>query len=264
MSATWLMFTTLGAWRVAGGAREPAPARTEEDNVRSPITRRGTIIAAVVAIMAVPAVAVANHFTDVDPADVHAPGINYMEETGITAGCTATRYCPGDNLTRAQMGTFMHRASGHAPGIDPSVNAAELDGEGPSAYTTTLHVADTAGGTLAGATDTATAQVVASVDGVPAGTYVITGQVHAQGGTSARLVCQSVVDGTQVQRAIGRVGSGAGQSSQLALPVTASAVVPTGPADVDVRCHAEDLGGAAPSISAARTSVLVMRVGDAP
>lgn len=232
--------------------------------MRSFTARRGIIAAATVALLAIPAVAVANHFTDVDPGDVHAPGINYLEGTGITAGCTATQYCPGDGLTRAQMGTFLHRASGNAPGIDPSVNAAELDGAGPSAYATTVYDAATSGGPLTAATDPASAEVVASVTGVPAGTYVITGQVHAQGGTAARLVCQSVVDGTQVQRAIGRVGTDAGHASQLALPVTATAVVPAGPVNVDVRCHAENVAGSAPSISAARTSVLVMRVGDAP
>lgn len=98
--------------------------------MRSITRRRGIVITAAVAVMAIPAVAFANHFTDVDPGDVHAPGIDYLEATGITTGCTATRFCPTDDLTRAQMGTFLHRSSGNAPGIAPSVNAAQLEGVG--------------------------------------------------------------------------------------------------------------------------------------
>lgn len=93
--------------------------------------RRGVVIAAVVGLMAIPAAAVATHvFTDVADTNIHAPGIEYLAGTGVTAGCTTTRFCPGDDLTRGQMATFLYRASGHAPGIDPSVNAAEVGGAG--------------------------------------------------------------------------------------------------------------------------------------
>lgn len=98
--------------------------------MRTNTRRRGLVVVAAVAVMAIPTVALANHFTDVDPGSVHAPGIDYLEDTGITAGCTPTTFCPTDDLTRAQMGTFLHRASGNAPGIDPSVNAAEVGGAG--------------------------------------------------------------------------------------------------------------------------------------
>lgn len=234
--------------------------------MRAQNRRRGSVLAIAVAIAAIPAVAVAAHFTDVDPGDVHAPGIGYLEATGITAGCTATTFCPSDGLTRAQMGTFLHRASGNAPGTDPSVNAAALDGEGPSAYTTSVHVATLAGGSLAGADSSANAVVTGTIANLPAGEYVVTGQIHAQNGPSARLICRTVVGGSEVARAIGRVGSDPGQSQQLALPVTAHAVVAAGTADLELRCHAENLGGAAPSISVNNglSQLLAMRVGDAP
>jgi hypothetical protein len=67
-------------------------------------------------------------FNDVAANDVHAPGIHFLSETGITAGCAAGRFCPSDSLTRGQMGTFIRRLAGDDPNVAPSVNAAELDG----------------------------------------------------------------------------------------------------------------------------------------
>jgi hypothetical protein len=50
-----------------------------------------------------------DHFTD-DNGTTHEPNINRLAEAGITAGCSATRYCPGGIVTRAQMATFLTRA----------------------------------------------------------------------------------------------------------------------------------------------------------
>jgi hypothetical protein len=92
-----------------------------------PTRRRTILLLLTVALLNVPAVAVATHlFTDVADGSTHAAGIHYLAEGGITAGCTPTTYCPTDGLTRAQMGTFLHRASGNAPGTDASVNAATV------------------------------------------------------------------------------------------------------------------------------------------
>jgi hypothetical protein len=67
-------------------------------------------------------------FTDVQPGSTHEAGIDWLVENRITSGCADSRYCPNDPVTRAQMGTFMHRLSGNAVGIDPSVDAATLEG----------------------------------------------------------------------------------------------------------------------------------------
>jgi hypothetical protein len=92
-----------------------------------PTRRRTILLLLTVALLNVPAVAVATHlFTDVADGSTHAAGIHYLAEGGITAGCTPTTYCPTDGLTRAQMGTFLHRASGNAPGTAASVNAATV------------------------------------------------------------------------------------------------------------------------------------------
>lgn len=48
-------------------------------------------------------------FTD-DEASPHEADINALAASGITAGCTATTYCPTATVTRAQMTAFLHRA----------------------------------------------------------------------------------------------------------------------------------------------------------
>ena len=50
-------------------------------------------------------------FTDVDPASYYATAVDLMREYSITAGCgTGATYCPGDNVTRAQMAIFIIRS----------------------------------------------------------------------------------------------------------------------------------------------------------
>lgn len=93
--------------------------------------RRGAVTAfLLVAAMLMGATLVgAAHFGDVDPNSVHAPGIEYVADAGITAGCgDGSNFCPGDLLRRDQMATFIHRLSGNVAGIDPSVNAHRLEG----------------------------------------------------------------------------------------------------------------------------------------
>jgi hypothetical protein len=78
------------------------------------------------------AFAAASQFADIDPGHPHEDGIGWVADVGVTAGCgDGSRYCPGNPVTRAQMGTFMHRLSGHAPGVAPSVDAATLQGMSP-------------------------------------------------------------------------------------------------------------------------------------
>lgn len=79
-------------------------------------------------IVTVSAMAASDRFTDVLPGDVHDPGISCLAEPAVTSGSTAQEDCPNEPVTRAQMGTFMHRLSGNAGGIAPSVDAATLQG----------------------------------------------------------------------------------------------------------------------------------------
>ncbi|MFQ5517284.1 MAG: PQQ-dependent sugar dehydrogenase, partial [Acidimicrobiia bacterium] len=61
-----------------------------------------------------------SQFTDV-AGSVHAASIESLREAGITSGCNPPandRFCPTDNVTRAQMATFLSRALGLAPSDD--------------------------------------------------------------------------------------------------------------------------------------------------
>jgi hypothetical protein len=90
--------------------------------------QRAVVVLLTLSLLSLPAIALAGHasFTDVPSGGTHSAGIHYVAETGITTGCTPTRYCPNDNLTRAQMGTFIHRLSGNDPKTAPNVNAATV------------------------------------------------------------------------------------------------------------------------------------------
>lgn len=48
-------------------------------------------------------------FTDVAPTDGFCTNTEWIKNRGVTTGCTATTYCPGDPVTRAQMALFMNR-----------------------------------------------------------------------------------------------------------------------------------------------------------
>lgn len=99
--------------------RRPAPARAL------------TLVLATTAVMALAAVgamAGSSMFGDVRPGDTHEQGIGWLANTGVTAGCEGGLYCPDDAVNRAQMATFMYRLAGQADGVDPSVDAASLEG----------------------------------------------------------------------------------------------------------------------------------------
>ena len=104
------------------------------------ITRRHLFLLVLAFLMIVPLAAYAGSvFDDVDDTDTHIDGITFMKDSGVSVGCDANNnYCPEDNVTRAQMGTFMYRLSGNDPATDPSVNAATLEGAGAVAYTTQI------------------------------------------------------------------------------------------------------------------------------
>lgn len=48
-------------------------------------------------------------FTDVLAADPFCNAVQWLKNRGITTGCTATQYCPANNVTRAQMALFLNR-----------------------------------------------------------------------------------------------------------------------------------------------------------
>ena len=74
----------------------------------------------------------ADRFGDVAAGHPHEDGIGFVVDAGVTAGCgDGSDYCPSDEVTRDQMATFLHRLSGNAPNVTPSVDAATVQGLGP-------------------------------------------------------------------------------------------------------------------------------------
>lgn len=55
-------------------------------------------------------------FSDVPVNSPHAVNIGKLAARGVTLGCGGTRYCPDDDVSRAQMATFLLRALELAPG----------------------------------------------------------------------------------------------------------------------------------------------------
>lgn len=99
-----------------------------EDHARASL-RPLVLLIVVTALIVAPATAWATHvFEDVLDASTHAEAIEYIADAGITRGCEdGSVYCPSEPVTRAQMASFLYRASGNGP-VDPTVNAAQLDG----------------------------------------------------------------------------------------------------------------------------------------
>jgi hypothetical protein len=56
---------------------------------------------------------VGSFFLDVPPGSFAAEWINYIAWQGITGGCGASIYCPGDPVTRAQMAVFILKTQGN-------------------------------------------------------------------------------------------------------------------------------------------------------
>lgn len=78
--------------------------------VRRGLRIRAAIGAVVVAAVLGPSAVLATHlFTDVPDTHPFNSQISWMAATGITTGCTGTKYCPNDPVTRAQMAVFMQR-----------------------------------------------------------------------------------------------------------------------------------------------------------
>jgi hypothetical protein len=72
--------------------------------------RLGLVVGIILALLAVPAIVLASHqFSDVPNSSPYHAQIGALVDAGITAGCTATTYCPTANVTRAQMAAFLNR-----------------------------------------------------------------------------------------------------------------------------------------------------------
>lgn len=59
-------------------------------------------------------------FDDIDSGSFYAPFVERLHQLGVTSGCgDGSRFCPHDNVTRAQMAAFVSRAFKLPDGLDP-------------------------------------------------------------------------------------------------------------------------------------------------
>lgn len=93
------------------------------------------LAAGVVAGLLIPAAAfAAAGFDDVDPGSVFVADIQWLADSGVTAGCNPpanTNFCPEDDVTREQMAAFMRRLANNRV-----VDAGELNGRTASDIST--------------------------------------------------------------------------------------------------------------------------------
>ncbi len=84
------------------------------------------VVAATVGAMA------ADQFSDVDDEHPFHDEIGWLADTGISEGWPDGTFRPSQAVSRQAMSAFMHRLSGHASGIAPSVDAATVQGLTPA------------------------------------------------------------------------------------------------------------------------------------
>ncbi len=172
------------------------------------------ITAVLASLTTLGALAASAQFGDIVPGHPHEEGIGFAAESGVTAGCgDGSNYCPNDPVTRAQMGTFLHRLSGHADGVAPSVDAATLQGKTPGELMPEAAMPSTAVERFGLALDVTDAESLGSVTiEVPAsGTIVAQGQASVQVGGGGTAVSLDIADSA------GSIISGTGGTSFVGL-----------------------------------------------
>jgi hypothetical protein len=108
--------------------------------------RLGFIVLLVAAVVTPSAAIAAGRFTD-DDGSVHEANIEWLATKGITLGCNPPDnddYCPDEQVTRAQMATFMQRLVDFLgdPATGKVDDADLLDGNDAGAFATAGHTHD--------------------------------------------------------------------------------------------------------------------------
>ena len=111
----------------------------------STIIRTAVVAALVAAVVAFPLGVLANHqFTDVPNSYTFHGDIDHVYDARITNGCSATKYCPEDNVTRGQMAAFLERTGGRVTSDD---GFGALTGTPTTTASVTIRAGNVTGGT---------------------------------------------------------------------------------------------------------------------
>jgi S-layer homology domain len=152
-----------------------ARIETLEGRQRIRTRRRGARIAlsvvALASLLAVPIGVFASHsFTDVPNSNTFHTQIGRVKGAGITAGCTATTYCPDANVTRGQMAAFLARTGGRAAKAQAATSLPS-GSSGVLLTSVTIKPGDVTGGTANIQIDAAITGYTETVTGCPCTAY---------------------------------------------------------------------------------------------
>ncbi len=184
-------------------------------------TTRTVLVAVVALALIVPIAALASdRFTDVPDSNVFHDDIMWLADAEVTLGCnppTNDEFCPSDNVTREQMAAFMKRLA-----VNQVVDAATAIHSETADIAGTAHEAVRDGLVTLTGTSSATADSIATLDGLAPGAYVVmaTWNTTAHGATAeARIVCD-LSAGLSSTRAVAQIDNnapGVGQESMAAV-----------------------------------------------
>lgn len=110
-------------------------------------TRNRLLVLCSLAAIAIAAPAsAADRFEDVGVNSTHRTAIGEVADAGVTAGCSDTRFCPDDAVTRGQMASFLTRAGTRSAfGTDVTELSAANGHDGVAASTTVTSSTATGG-----------------------------------------------------------------------------------------------------------------------
>lgn len=120
----------MGSSDRSGRAREQVTIRLDRRWLRTAL-----VVLATAALTIPTSVWASHNFSDVPSNNTHHGDIDLIDGAGVTNGCQANppEYCPGDDVQRDQMASFLARLGGlgsHPPVVD----AATLEGVGGEHY----------------------------------------------------------------------------------------------------------------------------------
>ena len=116
--------------------------------VTRPRMRHPLLLLSSLAVIAVAAPAAAvDRYDDVSADATHAGAIGEVADAGVTAGCDADSFCPGDAVSRQQMASFLARTGSRATFDANVVELSSANGYDGVPASVTVPASGTPGGT---------------------------------------------------------------------------------------------------------------------
>ena len=177
----------------------PMEPTSAPSTLRRSRRRAGLLLGLVLALVAAPAIVLASHqFTDVPNSNPFHAQVDALVNAGITAGCTATTYCPNNPVTRGQMAAFLNRG---LPYTTSNFGFGTISEIGEDFITTVTVPPRAQAGGVAYVEVNASVNVFDGSGSCPCGMIVFVGDLDSKSGapTATALVPAPVEGGTAVE-----------------------------------------------------------------